>query len=135
MADLFPTANHIVALVHLGQESGDLARIVLQIGVERHDQLTSSPSKPGAQRSRLAEVPPKSHPANSRVPGRQSFDHRPRPVRRAVVNQDHIQLIAFGRRHLAEFTQQSFEALFFIEDGNHNREHRDGSSTFRPTGA
>ena len=56
---------------HLGQETGDLVRVVLQVGVERHHQLAAGRGEAGAQGRRLAEVAAKADAAHPRVARRQ----------------------------------------------------------------
>jgi hypothetical protein len=52
-----PTGDEIEAFVELREEAGDFTRIVLQVGVDRHDDLTLGVSEAGRERGRLAEVP------------------------------------------------------------------------------
>ena len=93
-------------LLHFGQEAGDLAGIVLEIGVQGHDQLAAGLGEAGAQGGRLAEVAAKADAADVRVGGRQAADDLPGAVAGAVVDEDHVQVVALGRGHLAQLAVQ-----------------------------
>ena len=101
MPDLLPAADHVEVVLHLGQEPGDLVRIVLEVGVEGHHQLAAGLGEAGAQGRRLAEVAAEADAAHLRIGRGQPADHVPGAVGRAVVDEDHVQLVAVGRGHFA----------------------------------
>ena len=90
-----------------GQEAGNLARVVLQVGVERHHQLAARGLEAGRQGRRLAEVAAKADAAHARIGGGQPADHLPRAVGRAVVDEDDVQVVAVGARHLGQVRRAS----------------------------
>src|SRR5262249_10520425 len=49
MADFFPAADDVEAGVHFGQEVGDLARVVLEVGVEGHDEVAAGGGETGGE--------------------------------------------------------------------------------------
>ena len=58
MAFALPATHDIKAFVELGEQLGDLRRIVLQIAVDRDNSFAVSSVKTGAQCRRLAKVAP-----------------------------------------------------------------------------
>ena len=58
-----PARYHIVALIHLGQEERDISRIILQVSVERDDDLTRRGLDTCIKRRRLTEVLAERHQA------------------------------------------------------------------------
>ena len=124
MADLLPPADHVEMLFHFGQEAGNLVGVVLEVGVQRHDQFAAGLGEAGAEGGRLAEVAAKADAAHARVAGRQAADHLPGAVAGAVVDEDHVQVVAVGRGHLAQLAVQRLQALGLIEDRNDDGKHR-----------
>ena len=93
VADLLPAADAVEAAVDLGQEAGDFARIVLQVGIERDDQFARGRVKTGRESRRLAEIAAEANAAHARIGRRQPLDLGPRAVRRAVVDEDDLQIV------------------------------------------
>ena len=52
-----PAGDEVEALVELREHLRDLGGIVLEVGVDRHDELAASFEEPGLQRGSLPEVP------------------------------------------------------------------------------
>ena len=53
---LLPAADHVVALVELGQEARDLGRVVLKVAVEREDQVAPAAWKPAVSAAALPKL-------------------------------------------------------------------------------
>ena len=64
---LLPAADHVELVGHGRQKTGDFARVVLQVGVERHDQLAAGRMEAGAQRRGLAEIAAEPQTADARI--------------------------------------------------------------------
>src|SRR5205085_10054171 len=77
---LFPAADAIQALIDFGQETRNLAGIILQVGVERQNELATGDGKAGRQSRRLPKISPKANPADPLVGRRQVLDPLPRAI-------------------------------------------------------
>src|SRR5690606_31408666 len=82
-------ADQVRAVVELVQQGGDLRGVVLQIGVQRHQQPPAGLLDTGRQRGGLAEVPAQPDAPHARGPGGLLGDHLPAAVGAPVV--DHQQ--------------------------------------------
>ncbi len=51
-----PSAHHIVSLVQFPEQQGDVGRIVLEVPVERHDDIAARLLESGRDRGGLAEI-------------------------------------------------------------------------------
>ena len=51
-----PAGDEVEALVELGEELRDLGRVVLEVGVDRHDDVAARLEEARLQRGRLPEV-------------------------------------------------------------------------------
>src|SRR4029077_11450697 len=56
LAVLAPAADDVVALVHLGEEPGEVVGVVLLVAVHEDDDLAAGVAETGADRGGLAEV-------------------------------------------------------------------------------
>src|SRR5207248_1127196 len=90
VADFLPPADHVLAVVQGRKEAGNLARVVLEVRVEGHDEFAAGGLEPGGQRRRLAEIAPEADAANPRVAAREPLDGLPRAVGAAVIDEDHF---------------------------------------------
>ena len=91
VAPRLPAGDEVEALVELGEELRDLRRIVLEVGVDRHDDVSARLEEAGLQRRRLAEVAPEVDDDDVRRLVVEPRQHRQAPVRRAVVDEDHLE--------------------------------------------
>ena len=115
VAHLLPAADDVAVSFHRGQEPRDLARVVLQVGVERHDQFAAGGAEAGAQRRRLAEIPAKANSSHARIGFDQPPHLRPRAVGRAVVDEDNLDVIPFGLGHGDKLGMERRQAIGFVE--------------------
>ncbi len=81
-----PTADHVVTLVQLGQQQPDVARIILQIAVEKDEDVAAAVLDAGLQGSGLPEVAAELHELGVGVVFRQRAETFEAPVAAAVVD-------------------------------------------------
>ena len=77
-----PAADEVEALVELGQQPRDLGRVVLEVGVDRHDDVALGVREARRQRRCLAEVPAQAD-RRGRCPARCAAGSAPRTSRRS----------------------------------------------------
>ena len=85
-----PAGDDVVAGVDLGEQGGDVGRIVLEVGVQGDDDVPPGEVEPRGQGGRLAEVPPEPDDADPRIPGPEALQGLERAVRAAVVDEDDL---------------------------------------------
>lgn len=123
-----PARDHVVALVELGQQAGDVGRIVLQVGVQRHDHVVARGVDAGGHRRGLAEVAAEADQAEMRIGRAGGLEVVPGAVARAVVHEDDLVGAADARNGRVELLRQGGDVRLFVEDGNDDREARGGRS-------
>src|SRR4051812_30398076 len=67
VAGALPTADHVAAGVQGRQETRNLVRIVLQVGVHRKDDVAAGRAEASREGRRLAEVPAKAQAMDIRM--------------------------------------------------------------------
>ena len=100
------------------EEAGDVRGVVLQVPVQRHDDLAPGVIEPRRERRRLPEVPAERHqdPAGVRRPDR--FQAGPGPVRGAVVHGDDLVGDALRVQGAADLVGEDGDVLLLVEDGD-----------------
>ena len=83
-----PARDEVEALVELREQARDLGRVVLQVAVDRDDDVALRLLEAGLQRGRLAEVAPQPDDADVVVRGVEPRERGERAVGRAVVDED-----------------------------------------------
>src|SRR6266511_1614320 len=122
-APRLPAGDEIEALLQLREQARDLGRIVLQVAVDRDDELARRLREARRERGGLAEVAAQPHHAHVVLARVQSRQRAERLVRRAVVDVDGLPLLAERvERRLQLFMQQRDAALFVVE-GDDDRDH------------
>ena len=115
-----PAADDVIPLLELLDDSGNVARIVLQIGVERNNDPPPGPFEAGGQSRGLAEVPNEFQQVNPLVrPGQllQLFDAS---VETAVIDEQNLAPGAPGAQDFFQRFIQRLQAFPFVEDGNYD---------------
>jgi len=102
VADTLPSADDVQPFIHLREKARDLLRIVLQIAIERENDVVRSSFEPSTERGRLAEVAAQTNPTHARIFRRELLDQAPGVVGRAVIDKDDLQ---FEVRRLRDLTQ------------------------------
>ena len=120
LARLTPSRNDIVTLAELGEHQRDVARIVLQIGVDRDDHIAPRVIDAGHQGGGLAGIAAKLNDLELRVMFGRGLEHLLRGVAAAVIDGD--DLVAVVKP--VELGDQPFEerrdALFLVVDRHHH---------------
>ncbi len=123
VAFTLPAAHQIVALVEYRQQPRQLCRIVLQVGVHRHDGSALRCAEAGGQGGRLAEVPAQPQAAHPLIAPRERADRLPRPIDAAVVDEDHLEIEPVLIRHVRDFAVEQLESAALVVEGNHDGGH------------
>ena len=99
-----PAAYDIVTrcFLELRNQPWDIARIVLQIAVHRHDNIAPRQTEPGGERSGLAEPAVEFHNGESRVILRGHLQRCGGTIGAAIVNDDHLVTKQFLVRDLLQ---------------------------------
>ena len=92
-----PAAHHVVALLERLEEARDLLREVLEVRVERDQDLAARRVEPRLQRRGLAVVARQVDHAQARLPLEIRPHHRQRVVPAAVVHEDELEAVAVAR--------------------------------------
>src|SRR5581483_8288147 len=85
-----PGADGVVAGVDLGEEPWNLLGRVLEVGVERDDDVRARVRESGEDRRMLPDVPGERDDRDALVPGGDREQDVERPVAAAVVDVDHL---------------------------------------------
>ena len=93
-----PARDEVEALVELGEQARDLGRVVLQVAVDRDDDVALRLLEAGLERGRLAEVAPQPDDADVLVRGVQPRQRGEGAVGRAVVDEDDLPRLARAGR-------------------------------------
>ena len=122
---VLPAADEIDAIPQVREETGDLNRHVLEIGVQRNDRVTGSRVEPGRQRRGLAEVAPELDDLHPVILGEEHAKDAAGPIRAAVIDKDDLE----GERDLLQrFDQLVVElrqALRFVQQQHDRRDRPD----------
>ena len=118
-----PARDEVEALVELREQLGDLGRVVLQVGVDRHDDVAASLEEAGLERSSLAEVPAEVDDDDVRHLVVQPGEDGHASVRRAVVDEDDLELVAPRLECRGDLGVQRLERVLLVEQGNDDRDH------------
>ena len=89
-----PARDEVEALVELGEQPRDLGRVVLEVAVDRDDDVAARLREPGRERGGLAEVAPQADDAHVVVARVQPRQRGERAVGRAVVDEDGLPRVA-----------------------------------------
>ncbi len=87
---LLPAADHVVALLELGQKSRNLGRVVLEVAVEREDHVAPGGLERRREGGRLAEIAAKPDRAHPRIAPGQRGQDGPRAVAAAIVDENEL---------------------------------------------
>src|SRR6266516_6808780 len=117
-----PASHQIIALIQPGQETGDLLRIILQIAIHRKDDLSTTATKPGNERGRLAEIAAKAYDLyNIRTLFIELSQFNERLIRTSIIDKDYFitlpKLSELGRQLLKQKTY----VLLLVHHRNNDR--------------
>jgi len=121
-------ADHVPAVLQAGEETGDVRRVVLQVGVESDDDVAAGEAAAGGERRRLARVAPLADDPHCGVRPGEAEQDREAAVGAAVVDEDHLRRAAEGLPDALELGREEGQALLFVEhrddEGELGRGHR-----------
>src|SRR5687768_15324527 len=98
--------DHIVPLRQLVQQDGYLLGGVLQIIIERYDDLATRRANAGQKRIVLTKVAHQVNAVDKGVRLRQAANDLPAPIAAAVIDQDDLELPSRNRKHRAQPSDQ-----------------------------
>jgi len=119
-----PARHDVVRVAEPLDEPGDVGGIVLEVGVERHQERVPRVGEAGGQGRGLSEVLPEAHEADTAVARRDLPERIPRAVARAVVDIDHLVLAPHRLEGFGEPRVERLEIVLLVEDGEDDRERR-----------
>ena len=127
-AALAPPAHHVVALLHLGHQLGDLLRWVLEVGVQGDNDPAPGLGEGTEDGTVLAIVPVELHHLDPGLPRRKSNEHLQAAVPAAVVREDHLPAPLGGgevlREHPVQPRPEGRDVLLLVVDGDDDAEER-----------
>ena len=118
-----PPPNHdVVALPELGDERGDIRRVILEIRVQRHDHVTSAVLEASAHRRGLSEVPPEANHPYMLVSLSELHEHFKGAIHAAVVHVDHLPAEPHGSDMAGDLGVQLRQVLLLVKDRDDQRQ-------------
>ena len=117
-------ARDVVAGLDRLDEPGDVLGEVLQVAVHRHDDLASGPRETGVHRRVLAGVPLEPDRPDVRVVGVEALEDREGPVRRPVVDVEHLVRPVEGPERRGQAPLELLERPGLVEERHDDREGR-----------
>jgi hypothetical protein len=118
-----PAADEVEALVELGQQPRDLRRIVLEVGVDRHDHVALGVREARRQGCRLAEVPAQPDHADVALRVVQPGQRRVGAVGRAVVDEDRLPGLAERLERGLQLVVEERHRPLLVVNGDDDRDH------------
>ena len=128
-----PARDEVEALVQLCEQARDLARVVLEVAVDRDDDLALGVREPGGEGGRLAEVAAQADDLRVRGPGVEPRQRGERAVLRAVVDEDRLPGLAARLERGVQLVVEEGDASLLVVNGDDDRDH--GSEPSRVTTA
>ena len=118
-----PPRDEVEALVELGEQSWDLGRIVLQVAVDRDDDLALRLLEAGLQSGGFAEVPPQPDDADAVVRGVQPGQRGEGAVGGAVVDEDDLPGLSERVERGGQLVVEERDAPLLVVHGDDHRDH------------
>ena len=120
---LLPAIHHIEALAQPLHEPRNLGGVVLQVGVERHQDRTLGGLKPRRQGGRLPKVAAERESSHPVVGLAQFANHPPAAIGRAVIDKDQLPAPLQPGAGCGDLPVQFPQAVTFVVDRNDQGEH------------
>ena len=118
-----PARDEVVALVELREQPGDLGGIVLQVAVNRHDDVPGGLAEARVERRRLAEVPAQADDADVVVRVVEPGERAEGAVGRAVVDEHGLPRPAVAVERGRQLVVEQRDAALLVVDGDDDRDH------------
>src|SRR5215217_1797889 len=117
-----PARYEVVALLELREQARDLCRVVLEVGIHRHDGVAAGMRESGCERRGFAEVAPEAYDPDRVALRAQSGQLGERAVCRPVVDEDDLPGAAERLECGADLREERSEARLLVVDGHDDRE-------------
>src|SRR5919197_965573 len=121
-----PARDEVEALLELDQQPRDFGGVVLEVGVDRDDDIAARLAESRRESGRLAEVAAQPDDANVLVALVQARQCGERSVDGAVVDEDGLPLIAGRVKCSLQLLVQECERALFVVQRNDDRDHGGG---------
>ena len=118
-----PARDEVEALVQLCEQAWDLARVVLEVAVDRDDDLALGVREPGGEGGRLAEVAAQAHDLRVRRPRVEPGQRGERAVLRAVVDEDRFPGLSARLQRGVQLVVEEGDASLLVVYGDDDRNH------------
>jgi hypothetical protein len=126
LAILSPAVDHVVTLIELLHDAGNILRIILEIRVQGNNDFPPGIIKSGGNGSGLPEIANKFQDTNPLIQGSQSLEFLGTPIGASIVDEENFAAGSPGCQTLVETVVQGPEGLEFIKNGNDNGELKPG---------
>jgi hypothetical protein len=121
-----PAADQVISLLELGDQRRDVSGVVLQIAVERDDDLATGMIEPGHHRRCLSNIAPEMQSMDTWV-GCSGPNLAPGIVAAAVVNQYDLEGVRVRLQSLENPVNQGPNVLGLVIKWSYDRQHGVGS--------
>ena len=121
-----PARDEVETLVELCEQVRDLRGVVLEVAVDRDDDVAARMSKAGGEGDRLAEVSPQPDDADVVVVGVEAGERGEGAVDRSVVAEQCLPVVVERIECRLELLVEERDAPLLVEHGNDDGDH-DGS--------
>ena len=122
LAVLSPAVDHVVTLIELLHDAGNILRIILEIRVQGNNDFPPGIIKSGGNGSGLPEIANKLQDPNPLIQGSQALEFLGTPIGASIVDKENFAAGSPGGQTLVETVVQGSEGLEFIKNGNDNGE-------------
>ncbi len=85
-----PAVHQVIAFLQLGEQQGDVRRIILKVAVDRHNHVAHGVFQAGLHRRGLAVVAPEEDHADVRILLGECGESWPAVVRRTVIDENQL---------------------------------------------
>jgi hypothetical protein len=126
LAVLPPAVDHVVTLLKLLHDAGNILRIILEIRIQGNDDVPPGIIKSGGNGSGLPEIANKFQDTNPLIQGSQSLEFLGTPIGASIVDEENFAAGFPGDQTLVQTLVQGFEGLEFVKNGNDDGELKPG---------
>ena len=120
---VFQPGDEVEALVELREQARDLGGVVLEVAVDRDDDVAGRLGEAGIERRRLAEVAPQADDAHVVVGVVEPRERAEGAVGRAVVDEDRLPGRPSAVERGGELVVEQRDALLLVVHGDDDRDH------------
>ena len=118
-----PAGDEVVPLVELGEETGDLGRVVLEVAVDRDHDLALDLPEAGVERGGLADVAPQPDDPDVGRARVEAHERGVRAVARAVVDEHDLPRLTAIDERPRKLVVEPLDGELLVSDGDDDRDH------------